>query len=68
MSTENETITLTARHHDKLGSLHCGVTREGFIAVAGDISDIADGQEIDFERTHVTVKRLGEEYTFTRHH
>ena len=68
MASESESITLTAPHHDKLGSLHCGVTREGFVAVAGDVSDIADGEEIEFERVHVKVTRKGGEYTFTRHH
>lgn len=66
MTSGSESITLTATHHDKLGLLHCGVTREGFIAVAGDTADIADGEEIRFERTGVTVNRKGGEYTFTR--
>ena len=67
MTTDNESITLTSPHHDKLGSLHCGVTREGFVAVAGDTADISDGEKVDFERTHVTVTRKSGEYTFTRH-
>ena len=66
MASANESITLTATHHDKLGLLHCGVTREGFIAVAGDTANIADGEEIKFERTRVAVTRKGGEYTFTR--
>jgi len=68
MATTDESITLTAPHHDKLGSLHCGVTRDGFVAVAGDTADIADGEEIEFDRLHVAVQRNGGEYTFTRHH
>lgn len=67
MTSENQSITLAPAHHDKLGSLHCGVTREGFIAVAGDVADIGDGEAVEFDRTHVTVKRSGTEYTFTRH-
>jgi hypothetical protein len=66
MTTENESITLISPHHNKLGLLHCGVTREGLVAVAGDIADIADGEEIKFERWHVTVRRNGGEYIFTR--
>jgi hypothetical protein len=66
MTTENASITLTAPHHDKLGLLHCGVTREGFIAVAGDTASIADGEKVNFQRTQVTVNRKGDEYTFTR--
>ncbi len=67
MTTGNESITLTAPHHDKLGSLHCGVTREGFVAVAGDTADITDGAQVEFERSHVTVMRKGGDYTFTHH-
>ena len=66
MSTESESITLTPTHHEKPGVLHCGVTREGFIAVAGDTADIADGEEIAFKRSNVTVRRNGSEYVFTR--
>lgn len=66
MTTGNESITLTSAKHDKLGLLHCGVTREGFVAVAGDTSDIADGEKVEFERVHVTVVRKGDAYTFTR--
>jgi len=61
-----ETITLTPHNYGKLGLIHCGVTYDGFIAVAGDTRDIADGQEILFERTAVNVKRTGNQYTFTR--
>jgi hypothetical protein len=65
MSDEN-TLTLGPREHDKLGISHCGVTREGFIAVAGDPRDIADGEEIVFERARIKAKRKGEEYTFSK--
>ena len=67
MTAENDSITLTPAHHEKLGLLHCGVTREGFIAVAGETADIADGEEIEFERSHITARRNGSEYVFTRH-
>ncbi len=59
-------ITLTPRTHDKLGVVHCGVTREGFIVVCGDPRDIADGEEIMFERVGIKARRDGSEYTFTR--
>ena len=45
-------IRHTPAKHDKLGIIHCGVTREGFIAVGGEPRDIEDGQEILFERTY----------------
>ncbi len=60
-----ESITLTAPSHDKLGVVHCGVTREGFVAVGGDVHDIADGEEIYFARVRIKAKRVGEEYIFS---
>lgn len=65
MSDEN-TLTLHAPQHDKIGHIHCSVTREGFVVVAGDTHDIADGQELVFERGHIKVARRGEEYVFSR--
>ena len=62
----DESITLTPRTYDKLGVIHCGVTREGFIAVGGEVHDIADGEEILFERSRIKAKRNGSEYTFTK--
>lgn len=62
----DDTITLAPKQHDKLGILHCGVTREGFIAVAGDPRDIADGEEIVFEKVKVKVRRKRSEYTFAK--
>ena len=61
-----ETLTLSPHQYGKLGILHCGVTREGFIAVAGDPRDIADGEEIVFERVGVKARRDGSQYTFSR--
>lgn len=61
-----ESVTLTPKHYDKLGVLHVGVTREGFVTVAGDVADIEDGQEVTFERTGVKVRRSGSEYEFAK--
>jgi hypothetical protein len=61
-----DTITLKAPEHDKLGLIHCGVTREGFISVAGETHDIADGETIQVQRVNVSVTRQGDEYSFTR--
>ena len=66
MSDNTETLILTPARHDKLGIIHCGVTREGFIAVAGEPRNIDDGEEILFERVAVKARRQGSEYTFTR--
>ena len=49
-----------------LGSVHCGVTREGHIAVGGDVSEIDDGQEVVFDRVKVKAVRKGSEYTFSK--
>lgn len=65
MSSDNS-ITLGPRQHEKLGIYHCGVTREGFIAVAGEPRNIEDGETLNFERSGITAVRKGSEYTFTR--
>jgi hypothetical protein len=62
----DNSITLGPREHDKLGIYHCGVTREGFIAVAGEPRNIDDGEEIVFDRSGITAKRSGSEYTFSK--
>jgi len=66
MSENTESLTLAPAAHGKLGIIHCGVTREGFIAVGGDPRNIDDGEEILFERVAVKARRQGSEYTFTR--
>jgi hypothetical protein len=66
MSEGTETLTLGPAKHDKLGIIHCGVTREGFIAVGGDPRDIDDGEEILFEHVGIKARRQGSEYTFTK--
>jgi hypothetical protein len=65
MSSDNS-ITLGPREHEKLGVSHCGVTREGFIAVAGEPKNIEDGEEIVFERPGIKAARKGSEYTFSK--
>lgn len=62
----DSTLILAPHQYAKLGMIHCGVTHSGFVAVAGDTADIADGQTIAFARTHIRVIRQGERYTFTR--
>lgn len=60
-----ESLVLEPRKHGKLGIIHCGVTREGFIAVGGDPRDINDGEEITFNKVKIKAVRKGSEYTFT---
>ena len=62
----DDSIMLTPRHNGKIGVYYCGVTREGFIAVAGEPRDIADGEEILFDRSDIKVSRNGNEYLFSR--
>ena len=64
--SDSDTLTLAPAKHDKLGVIHCGVTREGFIVVGGDPHNIEDGEEVLFERSSIKVLRQGSEYTFTR--
>lgn len=64
--SDAEALTLHPAQHDKLGSVHCGVTREGFVSVAGDTGNIEDGQELTFPRVAVKVVRSGGDYTFSR--
>jgi hypothetical protein len=61
-----QSITLAPRQHGKLGILHCGVTREGLVSVAGETQMINDGETVKIEKANVTVSRKGEEYTFTK--
>jgi len=61
-----ESITLSPPEHDKIGVIHCGVTREGFVSVAGETHDIADGDTVNIYRVKITVTRKGNEYTFTK--
>jgi hypothetical protein len=64
--SDNNTLMLHPLQHDKIGIIHCGVTRDGFVVVAGDTHDIADDQELTFKRAHIKVMRHGDDYTFAR--
>ena len=61
-----DSIILTPRHNGKIGVYYCGVTREGYIAVAGEPRDIADSEEITFGRSGIKASRDGSEYMFSR--
>ena len=64
--SSDQSITLAPLNHGKVGIYHCGVTREGFVAVGGDTQDLADGNSFLFVRCGITAKRDGSEYTFSR--
>ena len=66
MGSEDSTITLGPRENGKLGILHCGVTRDGFIAVVGDQRDITDGEAITFDSVGITASRKDDVYTFVK--
>ena len=61
-----DSVSLQPTQHDKLGSLHVGVTREGFVSVAGEVHNIDDGQTVEIGRVPISVTRNGSEYTFTK--
>lgn len=62
----DNSITLAPKAHDKLGIVHVGVTRDGFIAVGGAPRNIKDGEEIVFDRVGIQASRKGDEYTFNK--
>lgn len=66
MTDNADTLTLKPRQHGKLGIIHCGVTREGLVTVAGEQLAIEDGQEVTATRAAVKVTRKGDDYIFTR--
>ncbi len=61
-----ETLTLHPYEYDKLGTIHCGVTKDGVVIVAGDVKSLEDGEEVLFERAKVRVKRQGDAYLFEK--
>ena len=66
MTTQENTLTLGPRETGKIGVSHCGVTRDGLIAVVGDQSDIADDASVTFERVGITANRKADVYTFSK--
>ena len=66
MTTQENTLTLGPRETGKIGISHCGVTRDGLIAVVGDQSDIADGESVTFDRVGITANRIKDVYTFSK--
>lgn len=44
--------------------LHCGVKREGFVAVTSDNADITDSGEVRFESSNITDRHKEGKYTF----
>ena len=68
MTDASDTLTLTPKHHDKIGIIHCGVTREGFIVVGGQPRNLEDNEEFMFNRDHIKAERHGSIYTFTKTH
>lgn len=59
MSTESQPVTLTPSRQGVPRRLYCGVTREGFTAMAGDTANIADGEESTITCCIITVRRNG---------
>ncbi len=62
----SDSVTLDLHSNGKLGVMHIGVLEDGTAVVAGDVHKMEDGEEYTFPRTGVTVKRAGDEFTFSR--
>ena len=60
------TLRLEAREYGTIGLIHCGVTREGLVAIGGQQFDVEDGGEQTAEHVGITVRREGEQYTFSK--
>ena len=60
------TLCLEAREYDTIGPIHCGVTREGFVAIGGRQFQVEDGEEQTADYVGITVRREGEQYTFSK--
>ena len=65
MTDNTDSLKLVPASHGKLGIIHCGVNREGFIAVAGDPRDIADGEKSCF---NASLSRTSAKAASTRLH
>ncbi len=59
-----EKIMLKPGEYESVGTVHCGVTRSGFVAVGGYVSDINDGQALLFVKSQVVACRDGDQHTF----
>lgn len=60
------TLSLEAREYGKIGTIHCGVTRDGMISIGGRQYEVEDGAKVGDEITRITATREGEQYSFVR--
>lgn len=67
LGEEYEALDLTASQYDRMGVFHCGVTRDGFVSVGGDVATLAVGEAVLFHYPNIVVCRhADEEYRFIR--
>jgi hypothetical protein len=66
MSEESQTIALVAGQYEKLGVVHCSISKQGQVSVAGDVVTLDDGESHVFTRGRVAVKRAGDDYQFSK--
>ena len=59
-------LSLEAREHGKIGAVHCGVTREGLVAIRGRQYPLDDGATVKDDVSGIAASRAGEQYTFSR--
>ena len=45
------TLSLEAREYGKIGTIHCGVTRDGMISIGGRQYEVEDGAKVGDEIT-----------------
>ena len=60
------TLRLEAREYGTIGPIHCGVTRDGLVAIGGRQFQVEDGKEQIADYVGITVRREGEQYTFSK--
>ena len=60
-----KTLCLEAREYGTIGVVHCGVTRDGLVAIGGRQIELEDGEVKAAENIGITVRREGEQYTFS---
>ncbi len=64
--SDSGALRLEAREYDAIGPIHCGVTREGLVAIGGRQFHVKDGERQTAEHVGITVRRAGETYTFSK--
>ena len=67
MSETAEVVEVKEGYYAKLGNIHCGVIK-GFKISCGpeQLKNLKDGSKHTFQSSGITVKRKGDEVTFSK--